>query len=446
MPHPHVVVIGAGAAGLAAAGALHEAHVPVTVLEARNRVGGRILSLHETATDAPIELGAEFVHGSADHLRPWLRQAGARTVDIGGTRWQAAAGRLRRVEDFWEQLDRVMRRMPSRRERDRSFAEFLTTKPGGRRLASERMLAEQYVRGVHAADTERISVHALATGGSPREDRRERRLERVVDGYDIVLDPVVTALGRRVHLSAVVTRLEWQRRRVRVHYVSGRTARHLAGRAAIVSVPLGVLQAAPRDAGAIAFDPPLAAKAAALSQLAMGNVIRVIVRFRRRFWAEESFATRRRAADLDQMAFLHTRDDAFHTCWTAYPDTAPLFVVWCGGPAARELSGLSRSALMQRALRALSTALRVSADRLQREVADVWTYDWINDPFARGVYSYQLVGGAEAPAALARPVDGTLFFAGEATDASGATGTVHGAIASGLRAASQVLRALRPVK
>ena len=84
--------------------------------------------------------------------------------------------------------------------------------------------------------------------------------------------------------------------------------------------------------------------------------------------------------------------------------------------------------------------------RLRREVAQVWTHDWIHDPFARGVYSYQTVGGDNASRDLARPIDGTLFFAGEAADTTGSTGTVHGAIASGSRAATQGLRALRATR
>jgi monoamine oxidase len=83
--------------------------------------------------------------------------------------------------------------------------------------------------------------------------------------------------------------------------------------------------------------------------------------------------------------------------------------------------------------------------RLARDVTHVWMHDWMNDPFARGAYSYQLVAGANAARDLARPIDGTLFFAGEATDTSGSTGTVHGALASGARAARQVLRALHTV-
>ena len=71
-----------------------------------------------------------------------------------------------------------------------------------------------------------------------------------------------------------------------------------------------------------------------------------------------------------------------------------------------------------------------------------WTHNWMNDPYSRGAYSYTVVGGSGAPAKLARPVRGTLFFAGEASDSEGRTATVHGAIASGRRAAKQALRAL----
>jgi monoamine oxidase len=445
---PHVIVIGAGAAGLAAARSLHDAGVRVTLLEARDRIGGRILTIHDPTIGVPVELGAEFVHGRADELRPWLRDASVRTVDIGGTRWRATRANLRRLDDFWEQLDRVMRRLPSRRERDRSFAQFLSARPGGRTLALERRLAEQFVRGFHAADPERIGVHALAQGGSPGEDAREARLERVVEGYDAVLRPTIETLGARVRLSSIVTAVEWRRHRVRIRSASpaGRARPPLTARAVVISVPLGVLQATPPAIGAIRFEPPISAKTSAMARLAMGDVVRIVFRFRRRFWADASLEQRLGATGLDQLGFLHTTDATFHTWWSAYPDTAPLLVAWCGGPAARALSGLTTPDVATRALRTLALAIGLPLPRLQRELAQVWTHDWVNDPFARGVYSYQLVGGADAPRDLARPIAGTLFFAGEATDASGSTGTVHGALASGTRAAKQVLRALRAVQ
>jgi monoamine oxidase len=333
------------------------------------------------------------------------------------------------------------------RQRDRSFAEFLAARRGGRPLAIERRLADQFVRGFHAADPRRIGVHALA-GGSPGGDRAERRLERVIEGYAAVLQPVADGLRDRIALSSIVTAIEWRRHRVVVRIASkgGRRRAVLDARAAIVTVPLGVLQSVAPQAGAIRFDPPIAIKADALRLLAMGGVVRLVFHFRRRVWADERLGARLKADDFDQLGFLHTSDDTFPTWWTAYPDVTPLLVAWCGGPAAQSLSGLGTAAIARRALRGLAIALRTSASRLEREVSRVWMHDWMNDPFSRGVYSYQLVGGADAPSDLARPIDGTLFFAGEATDTSGATGTVHGAIASGARAASQVLRSLRTVQ
>jgi len=437
-----VIVIGAGAAGLSAARDLLEAGLRVTVLEARDRIGGRILTVHDRRSPVPIELGAEFVHGRAEELQPWLAEAGARVVDITGSRWRTTNGRFRRADDFWDRLDRVMRRLPDQRRRDRSFSAFLAAQPGGRPLALDRRLARQFVQGFHAADPERISVHALAAGGSPGGDARERRIARIVGGYDAVLAPAARRLGRRIRLSSIVTAVEWRRHSVRVRFDHAGRADSLAARALVVAIPLGVLQASPPQTGGITFDPPLRAKAGPLAQLAMGSVARVVCRFTERFWAGEAFGARRKASDLDELGFLHTGDDAFGTWWTLYPETAPIMVAWCGGSPAAGLLALSKDALVGRALQALARTMAMRPWALEARLDTTWTHDWTHDPFARGAYSYQTVGGADAPAALARPLEDTLFFAGEAADSSGSTGTVHGAIASGERAATQVLRRL----
>jgi monoamine oxidase len=439
-----VIVIGAGAAGLAAATRLQEAGVAVLVLEARDRIGGRILTLRDTRTPLPIELGAEFVHGRADELQPWLKRANVRVADIHGTRWQSQGRTLRRVIDYWERLERVMRRLPDASAPDRSFADFLAERPGGPSLAGERQLAARFVQGFHAADIERIGVHSLSGGGTPGDDPRDQRLGRVVDGYDRILQPAAVSLADRIRLSSIVTALEWRRHRVRVHVRSrhGRRRPTINARAVVVSVPLGVLLAPAAATGAIRFEPPLDAKAAAFAGLAMGTVARVVLQFRDAFWATDALATRLHARGLDRLDFVHTGDTFFDTWWSAYPDREPRLVAWCGGPHARDIAGLPPRELARRALQPLSSTFGVPLRRLEQALTGVWTHDWVNDPFSRGVYSYQVVGGIDAPRALARPLDGTLFFAGEAADSSGSTGTVQGAIASGVRAAAQVLRAL----
>jgi monoamine oxidase len=122
---------------------------------------------------------------------------------------------------------------------------------------------------------------------------------------------------------------------------------------------------------------------------------------------------------------------------------APVLVGWCGGPCARRIVEESPGAVIDAAIAALARHVGLPRGRIASMVEQTWMHDWEHDPYSRGAYSYQKVGGIDAPAELAKPIRGTLFFAGEASEASGGTGTVHGAIATGTRAARQVLRALR---
>jgi monoamine oxidase len=428
------VVIGGGTAGLAAARDLHAAEREVVLLEARERLGGRVFTLRARETAVPIELGAEFVHGSAEQVNELVRPAGLATVDVTGQRYEKAR-QLRPMDDFWERLDRVMRRLPDQRTRDRSFREFLDTRPGGRRLVRERRLALQWVEGFHAADPRLISAHALAEGGWPGEDVEERRLGRVVDGYDRVIEKLASSLAGRIRVGAVVSRVEWSRGSVAVYvqHPDGRPRFAIAARSCIVAVPLGVLKAPAGETGAIEFVPQLRQKERALEGLTSGSVVRVVLRLRERVWESK----------YDSLSFIHSTDQDFPTLWTTYPMREPIVVAWRGGPGARRLSQLPADELEARAVSAVARQLGISRPRMRALVEAVWTHDWEHDPFARGAYSYSVVNGADAPTALARPLRGTLFFAGEATDTEGATGTVDGAIASGRRAAAQVLRALK---
>lgn len=442
-----VVVIGAGAAGLAAARALHDAGIDVEVLEARDRIGGRVFTITPAHITRPIELGAEFIHGQAPELQQLLDEASLVSADVCGTRWTSAAAGLRQLTGFWERLDRAMRLLdpkgPARGghdkgQADRSFDEAIRARRG-RGLSADRTLAREYVEGFHAADTHLISAQALASGGSPGDDVRERRLAHVVAGYDRVTTWLARPLSARIRLSSIVTRVRWKPRRVVIEVARRRP---ITARAAIVAVPLGVLQAKPDRRGAIAFEPELRAKARALAHLEMGAALRVVLRLNHRFWADEKFATTHASEGVERMSFLHTSDRDFPTWWTTYPFTSPLIVGWCGGARARRLLEEPEPIIVTRAIHALARQCGITPRRMRSMVEEWWMHDWLHDPFARGAYSYVKVGGVDASAMLARPLAGTLFFAGEATDTDGATGTVHGAIASGRRAARQAQRAL----
>src|SRR5579885_1199150 len=338
-----VVVIGAGASGLAAARALDERGYDVVVLEARERIGGRVFTHRDRNTPVPVELGAEFIHGSAAETEKILHEARLASYDISGRRWQIAGEHARPMDDFWERIDRVMRRLDPKRAPDRSLEEFLAKKPGGRRLANDRRLVRQFVEGFHAADLAKISERALADGGSPRGDVRERRSGRALDGYDRVCEWLASPLGDRIRTSAIVTRVRWAPGNVSVEitHPDGRTRPAIDARAAVVAVPVIVLQTSAGEDGAIEFDPDLRAKRSALEQIAMGTVVRITLRLAERFWTSDWFAKQIGTEEFDTASFVHTSDEQFPIWWTSYPVTAPVMVGWHGGPGARELAKLA---------------------------------------------------------------------------------------------------------
>jgi monoamine oxidase len=349
---------------------------------------------------------------------------------------------LTRLDDFWKRLHTVMRYLDAE-EVDRSFAEFLDDAPGGRGAADARGLARAFVEGFHAADPRRISVLALADGGSPGEDAAEQRQMRIADGYDRVPEWLANGFRDRIMLEAAVQRIEWGDEGVvlSVRHGSLPSVTTIAARAAIITAPLGVLLARVDDPGAITFSPPVPILDQVRSRLAMGAVVRVVVLFRERWWTNHLRALPR-GASLESMAFLHADSRDVPVWWSLHPMQAPVMTGWAGGPAALRLAGRSSTEIQDRAIGALAAQLGVTRRRVAAQVEACWTHDWQHDPLSRGAYSYSLVGGAESAGQLARSIRGTLWFAGEAADPEGRNGTVHGAIASGRRAGLSVTRTL----
>jgi monoamine oxidase len=445
-----VVVVGAGVAGLAAARRLAERGVSVLVLEARDRIGGRILTVRDERLPVPVELGAEFIHGSADEVTEIARKERLAVCDIHGERWRANRGTLAPMDDdhFWTRLNRVMRYLDARRTPDRSFADFLAAKPGGRAHAHDRRLALEFVQGFHAADATRLSERSIANGGVP-EEREEQRQARVLDGYDRIPEALAASVRDRIRLSCGVHAIAWEPGQVEVRYgavpssagmrrAAGRTGT-VSARAVIVTVPLGVLQQTSGEA-AISFTPDVSDARRAASRLAMGTVVRVALAFAEPFW--ESRSVRRQAGmrSLAELAFLHSTDADIPVWWTASPVRAPLLVGWAGGPQASRVGSLARGDLEDRAVRALARQFAIPRARVASLLTQCWHHDWIGDPFTLGAYSYALVNGDRAARRLGRPIADTVFFAGEAADTEGRTGTVHGAIGTGYRVAARISR------
>jgi len=432
-----VAIIGAGAAGLAAAHALRGHGMSLVVFEARERVGGRILTDRDPRTNLPVELGAEFIHGSAPLTEGLLRHAGLTSHDVGGEHRAAERGRLRRAE-FLGAIDRVMHHADPD-SADLSAAAFLARRPGGPSLARARGVTRRFLEGFHAADLRQLSVLAVTPAEGESLTEAAGRLGRVDQGYAGITHWLARDLRSSLRLGHVVRAVEWRPGRATLTVLRrSRASTRCGARAVIVTVPLGVLKAPPSARGAIAFEPRPQRVERALAGLAMGSAVRLCVAFRRPPWDRDGFVAA--SAGTERLSFLHLAGTRFQVCWTAYPHRAPLAVAWCGGPAATALSSAGRAQVLDAVRSDLARALRTTPGRIEGSVRRVWWHNWDQDPYARGAYSYVRVGGGAASRTLARPQEGTLFFAGEATDPQG--GTVEAALASGRRAARQVLSLL----
>jgi monoamine oxidase len=437
MPDCDVIVIGAGAAGLMAAGELLAAGLRVTLLESRDRVGGRICTRSEPGVAIPIELGAEFIHGQPAVTQQLLEGAGGALIEAADSHFVLENGALKLRAGNFPRVRAAMERTRALEQADMSFDEFLDQHLAGVLTPEQREYARTMAEGFDAADTARASARAIVEewtgdtlGSAPQSRPRE--------GYASLLNALMARLAGerlRLRLQSPVRRVQFSRGSVEVAGEFCGSAFTLQAPRALVALPLGVLQQPPGAPGAVHFTPPLEAKRAALESLASGPVIKLQLLFAQAFW-ESVHGGRYRDA-----GFFHAPEAEFPTFWTPAPARAPLLVAWAGGPRAQRLAmGAAPADLVRKALASLQQLFGRSV--LDGELRTWYYHDWQQDPYARGAYSYVTVGAQQARAALAEPLEDTLFFAGEATDEEEG-GTVAGALQSGQRAARQILAAAR---
>jgi monoamine oxidase len=423
-----VIVIGGGVAGLAAAGALARRGFAVTLLEARDRLGGRILTTRPVGWGRPIELGAEFIHEGNAALWRIVRGERLATRAMPGRHWLWQANRLQRMDDLAERIERVTSRIDEKRVGPKSFAAFLREVKA--EISPEDVtVAGSFIEGFEAAPMPLMSARAVA--GATLDDEKQFLLP---GGYDAV----VAALAKKAKRAGVefrfghpVMAVAWRRGRVEVQA----RGKIFAGVAAIVALPLGVLQAKPPARGAVRFEPPLRAKAKIVARMGSGHVIRLAVRFDARKW-RRLLPPEIRGKGVGQFGFIHSRLGGVPVWWSLYRDS--IVTGWAGGPAALALAGRSKRAIFERALSSLAQLLGVKQTALRSAVLSWDTHSWSRDPFSRGAYSFVSAGHDDAAERLREPVQRTLFFAGEATADGEEIGTVHGALGSGLRAAAEL--------
>jgi monoamine oxidase len=385
----------------------------------------------------PAELGAEFIHGPAAETLALLRAAGTAAIDNepGDTWVRPESGKLQPDDGAFATAAGIFEGVRALGQ-DETVDRFLRRFNGDAMMRETAKRARAFAEGFDAADPAIASALALADElRSGVDSTSARPMGGYAPMFAWLRDACVNA-GVDLRLSATVRRIVWQRGSVAVDVCDDAGAAHtLRARAALITLPIGVLRYGGDDA-AVVFDPVLpVVKRDALQKIEMGHVVKVMMWFRTAFWERLHDGRYRNAG------FFRGEDDAFGAYWTQYPVRSELIVAWAGGPKALALGDLSESELIERALAGLGTLFGEPA-LVRGELEGAAVHDWNHDPLSRGAYSYVAVGGGNAREVLAAPVDDTLFFAGEATSNDGQGGTVNGALETGERAAREVAVAL----
>lgn len=441
-----VLVIGAGAAGLAAGRTLTAAGLRVAIVEARNRIGGRIFTHHETVPgvgDVAVEVGAEFIHGLPTTTWNLVREARLDTYERGGSHLCFEQSQLQDCSQEQGQTFQVLSDMQR----------WLQTQPAATDLtfddyARARQLASNvadgaagYVEGFNAADRRLVGIAGLARQQVAEDLIQGDRIFYIRGGYEALpqfLCREFTAQGGTLLLNHPVVKVEWSSTAVSVlgHDTSGGEFA-LTAKQLISTLPLGVLQS-----GAVAFEPELPALAAQAARMRMGAVLRVSLVFKTQFWRDPAQLSKHPsiATELQDLSFLFAKDTVWPTWWTSSPDHAPVLTGWVAGPKATVLKPVG---LTDRAILDAARIFEIPEAELRTQLVGAHCHNWQRDRYSQGAYSYVPAGAIDAPEKMSQLNNETLFHAGEHTDLEGHWGTVHAALNSGLRAAAQLLQARR---
>ncbi len=437
-----VLIVGAGASGLACAESLQRVGIDFVLLEVRDRVGGRMRTDSELLPGTPVELGALMVHGRHVPTHAWAREAGVEVRPFPNTRRARLVvdGKARSFRSLllplpgpvgWPALVQGLYSVPRELARydgpEETLADFLASRP---MRAGARLLVELLHAHTWAADPDELGVIAARDSAEPSHEPFGFRNFQLTSGYSDLAARKAAGLGLQIRLNHAVQAIRWGGDSVVVEGLDSVTNAPftLSSRRLVVTVPLGVLRA-----GVPAFDPVLPlAKRQAIDRLGFGRAVSTALRFHGgnltdrlgRFivlWAGGT------------SSFLRPRFER--------GEADDVLVAFATGREAGRRALLSDQALVQETMAELAEAVPAGIDL--GELRGYRVARWASDPWTRGAYSFPAPGSSPKDRrALAEPLDGRVFFAGEATHYLGECATVHGAIETGWRAAAEVLRSL----
>jgi monoamine oxidase len=405
-----LIIAGGGVSGLMSARELSKQGYAVTILEATDRLGGRIHTIRNSLFTQPVERGVEFIHGNLPLTIGLLKESGIEYKPVRGNMIRIVDGDWKTQDDFTLGWDELMTKMNSVRQ-DMTMDEFLKENFSDEKYDALRTSVLRFANGFDLADTSRASVLALREEWMGEEDEQYR----VPGGFDQLinfLEKECLRSGVVIHTTAPVAEIKWEKNDVTV-ITSNRKI--FKATKVIVTVSLGVLQ----SGRSILFQPGIDNYFPAAKKIGFGTVIKVMLEFKEAFWEKKKKG----------MAFLFT-NEIIPTWWTQSPSSYPMLTGWAGGPQAWTLENNDDETILDLALHSLSNVFQKAVDELRQMLVASAVANWKKDPYSTGAYSYDIVGSIEAKKLLNTPVGETIFFAGEAFYEGPSFGTVEAALVS----------------
>jgi monoamine oxidase len=431
--HSGIIIIGGGAAGLMAASKLAKAGKSVVLLEARERLGGRIFTIDNELHFSYAELGAEFIHGDLPVTLGLLNEAGIPYYTVNAEMWRHQNGCFDKENFFVKDWGLLMEKLEQLDE-DKAVDAFLAKEFAGDNFLALRTSVLRFLSGYDTAEPDKASTFAVRKEWQTEDDDIQRRIKGGYGSLVTFLEDEFKKAGGHIYLNAVVKEIHWQQGSVKV--VTDESVVYTAAQV-VVAVPLGVLQAPEHEKGAITFFPSITEQSNALQDMGFGAVIKVLLEFNQPFW-EDSFTAKMAGNSLKNMGFLISDED-IPTWWTQAPVRSPVITGWIGGLPAKEKKSLADEEILQQSLQSLSNIFKRSMEELNDRLTAFKIVNWTNEPFTLGSYAYDTIASPVSREVLNRPVENTLFFAGDYLYSGHAMGTVEAALTSGKLTAENIL-------
>lgn len=419
-----VIVIGAGACGLMAALEMALTGKKIAVIEARDRIGGRIHTIYDQEFDQPVELGAEFIHGELKETFLISKKAGIGHDKTAGEIWQNEDGNLEEQNDFIEDYNDLNKKFKELKT-DISIKEFLERHLQGDKYEELRFTLKNYIEGYYAAETSKASTYALRDELNNSSDKQFRPEGGYLKLVEYLFNKCKEA-NVYFAFNEPVARLEYSKDQVSV---TTNKTRYFSTKV-LVTVPIGVLQS-----GSIQFVPDIPEKIKASKLLGFGAVAKTIFQFKNAFWKDKD---KTQGKDVKKLGFMFART-IIPTWWTQYPKDSAMITGWSGGPHANDLKGLSKEEVKEKGLQSLSSIFNISLEELRSNLIGWYVYDWLEDLYCIGGYSYDVINGAALRETVRKPIYDTVFFSGEGLYEGIEIGTVEAALSTGKDSAMKIV-------